>query len=140
MISRILIKIQQSVWTSLGWTILIFILLVIPQDEIPGDDIFDITDFDKIVHAVLFGVFVWLWCFWYHGTRKGAMGFGFIVLAVLVASGYGIGMEFVQKTFTDRHFDNGDIIADVAGSISGGLIFSWLKKISPYRNRGRNQN
>ncbi len=121
-------KLQESVWTSLLWTILIFTLLIIPQEDIPGDDIFNITDFDKIVHAVLFGVFVWLWCFWYRGKNRGSSTIRGVITIVTISCLYGIGMEFFQKYFTDRQFDNGDIIADVIGSVAGGLVFRLIKK------------
>ena len=133
-------RLQQSVWTSLGWTLLIFILLIIPQEDIPGDDIFSITDFDKLVHAVLFGVFVWLWANWYRGRGKVQVRNTVTVIITITACIYGIAMEFFQKYFTNRQFDDGDILADIIGALAGALIFSWFKKISPYRNRGRNQN
>ena len=133
-------KLLQSIWTSIGWTLLIFILLVIPQQDIPGHDIFNITDFDKIVHAALFGIFVWVWASWYSGNVNEHVFNSTLVFITIIGCIYGIGMEIIQKYFTSRKFDNGDILADITGAIAGALIFKWFKKISPYRNRGRNQN
>ena len=111
-------------WLALSWTIIIFILLSIPGSVIPKEPVFVIPQLDKIVHIVLFGGFVWLWCYYYQ-ARPAALQqlirrFFYIFVAAAV---YGIGMEYVQKYFIPlRDFDEADIIADLIGaSLSYGL-------------------
>jgi len=136
-------KLSESVWIAIAWTLIIFILLVIPQDTIPEEEMFDISDFDKIVHCVLFGFFLWFWANWYAAKKAPYQtGSQFIIGILLITVAYGIGMEYYQRYFTSRDFDSGDIIADTLGAIVAALLFwfAYRKKISPYRNRGRNQN
>ncbi len=52
-----------------------------------------------------------------------------ILLITVSAILYGVGMEFVQLyLIPHRAFDAGDIAADAAGAIAGG-IFSWGRYI-----------
>jgi len=74
--------------------------------------------FDKIVHIGLFGGFVLLWCFYYSSKRlssKKQLRIFFYIF--LIASLYGIGMEYVQKYLIPmRDFDVEDILADLMGA------------------------
>jgi VanZ family protein len=133
-------KISQNRWIALAWTAVIFLLMIIPGSKIPHQGLFGIPHLDKFVHLVIFGLFVW---FWFHAsTRTGKKDPGKILTTVfLIAVGYGTAMEFVQYFFTDRDFDIRDILADAAGAaIAWAWIGRGIKKVSPYGNRGRNQN
>lgn len=117
-------KLSQSVWIAIAWTIVIFILLIIPQENIPEEEIFDITDFDKIVHCILFGFFLWFWANWY-AAKKAPIPTGFqaVFVILMITIVYGVGMEYYQKYFTSREFDQGDIIADSLGGIIAAIVF-----------------
>ena len=134
-------KLKESIWIASGWTIVIFILLTLPTESLPEEEIFDISDFDKLVHVAIFGIFLWFWVHWW-AARKAPepTKISDILVIFLIACAYGIGMEFYQKYFTTRNFDIGDIYADSAGAGVAGIVYIISKKISPYRNRGRNQN
>lgn len=114
----------RSKWTAWGWTILIFLLMVMPPGNIPNKGLFGIPHLDKLVHFILFAGFVWLW----HNAvrRTGAPNEinGVLFKVFLIASFYGIAMEFVQVFFTRRSFDILDIAADIAGA---GCSFLLLK-------------
>ncbi len=135
------VKIRQSVWIAISWTIVIFVLLTLPSESLPDEQIFDIGDIDKLVHVLIFSVFLWIWAHWW-AARKAPEPTGVrdIFVIFLITCGYGVGMEFYQKFFTNRNFDLGDIYADSIGAVIGAVIYLLGKKISPYRNRGRNQN
>lgn len=102
----------------MSWTLIIFILLAMPGSVIPKEKTFSIPQFDKFIHMVLFGGFVFLWSF-YFSTKKLASKkltrlFFFIFI---IACSYGTGMEYVQKYFIPgRDYDQGDIIADMMGA------------------------
>lgn len=115
--------------------------MILPGEDLPDEGIFSMPDFDKLVHFGFFFGFVWLWNHWYIGRHDTAISpHKSLFVIFLLACAYGIGMEYFQKYFTGRTFDIRDIYADSAGA-AAGWIFSLLgKKISPYRNRGRNQN
>ena len=127
-------KLLSSIWSALIWTMLIFILLVMPTTGLEGKDVNEIPNVDKIVHVILFAVFSFLWLSFVDSTNP--INDKFILLAILIlGSLYGLGMEFVQKYFTERSFSLLDALADTIGTAIGLVI-----KKSPYGNRGRNQN
>ena len=52
-----------------------------------------------------------------------------VILAFFViSSAYGIGMEYFQRyVLVDRHFDYGDILADVSGALAAAIIcYAWF--------------
>ena len=59
-----------------------------------------------------------------------------VLLIIILASTYGMGMEYYQQYFTNRSFSYWDGLADAIGSVAG----AWAAKKSPYGDRGRNQN
>ena len=127
-------KLLSSIWPAIIWTILIFVLLIIPTNGLEGKDVNEIPNVDKFVHVILFAVFSFLWLSFVDSTNP--IIDKFILLAILIlGSLYGLGMEFVQKYFTERSFSLLDALADTIGTAIGLVI-----KKSPYGNRGRNQN
>jgi len=112
-------KALRTQWLALTWSVIIFILLIIPGRELPPGP--DVPQFDKIIHTFLFGAQVWLWCVYASGKFKKRLGIFFLVF--LLSCLYGIGMEYVQKYFViNRAFELGDIMADIVGSALGFLI------------------
>ena len=124
----------SSIWPSIIWTLVIFILLVMPTKSIEGASVNEIPNADKFVHAILFAVFAFLW-FSFFSLKYPLKGKSIFLTILFIGSFYGLGMEFVQKYFTERNFSLMDALADAVGTIIG-----LLTKKSPYGNRGRNQN
>jgi len=123
-----------SIWPSIIWTLVIFILLVMPTKGIEGAGVIEIPNADKFVHALLFAVFAFLW-FSFFSLRYPLKGKSIFLTILFMGSFYGLGMEFIQKYFTERNFSLMDGLADAVGTLIGLMI-----KKSPYGNRGRNQN
>jgi len=96
-----------------------------------------IPNLDKLVHAFLFGVLAWL--ILQALVNRKTITPKILIAVFLIVSLYGAAMEFYQDYFTTREFESMDIAADTLGA---ALVLAWsrYKKISPYRNRGRNQN
>jgi len=90
---------------------------------------------DKLIHFALFGILAYLWVTYLLSpeTKHPNQTIGIIII---LASAYGMGMEYYQQYFTNRSFSYWDGVADALGSVAGALA---VKK-SPYGNRGRNQN
>ena len=128
-------KILESIWPSILWTAIVFILLAMPMGNSKGTGILDLVEFDKLVHIILFAIFSFLWGN-YFANKIERKQFFVLITVVLVASVYGLAMEFYQKNFTQRNFSILDAFADAIGAIIGASI----AKKSPYGNRGRNQN
>ncbi|HEX5026969.1 MAG TPA: VanZ family protein [Agriterribacter sp.] len=121
-------KILQSIWPALIWSVIIFILLIIPGKDLPRAP--EIPLLDKVIHSFLFGMLVFIWCS-YYGYRLPSQAVGIFFLVFIISCIYGIGMEFIQKYFVaNRGFEWGDIVADVVGSFAGwqGCRLSFSKK------------
>jgi VanZ family protein len=101
----------------IAWSVIIAILLALPGSMLPSESKFSIPQFDKIVHISLFGGFVFLWNL-YLSNRPAALLqlLRRFFLIFILATIYGIGMEYVQKSIPGRDFDLADIIADMIGA------------------------
>jgi len=111
-------KYFANIFWPIVWTLIIGILLAMPGSMLPNETHFTIPQFDKIVHIGLFGGFVFLWNL-YLSSRSISFSrlLRLFFLIFLLAEGYGIGMEFVQKYYIPgRDFDEADIIADIIGA------------------------
>lgn len=122
-------RIFKTVYLSIAWTILIQVFLCLPGSAIPSGGAFDIPNLDKIIHIILFGGFVALWCLYanrqaYTGRKRAAIFFFIFLLACI----NGIALEYVQLYYIPhRSFDEADIIVDViSASISYGLCNVYL--------------
>jgi hypothetical protein len=92
---------------------------------VPGAGLFAFKNFDKIVHAILFGmnVLFWGWHFEINqreNTRLKLIYIGDTVIVILL----GVVLEYIQLYFIpNRSFDINDIVADSVGAVLAGL---WL--------------
>jgi len=116
---------------GIAWFLFVLILICLPGKSIPEAGWLDFIDFDKLVHAGLFGGIVILFC---RPFRKDPMErnekirlFIRITLATCI---WGITTELIQKYFvTGRQFDLLDWAADSLGAIIAFFISkSWFAK------------
>jgi len=121
-------KWSQQIWLAIAWTTLTQLLLSLPGKLFSGGGLFNIPHLDKIAHLVLFGGLVFCWSlFFYYRKRPPALSPALMWLIVLLTVTYGIILEFFQKNFIpNRSFDEGDIVADLAGSLIGYLVTHWF--------------
>ena len=107
------------------WLIIIYVLLTMPNNDIPQFGFLDAIYFDKWVHAGLFAVLTFLFG-WPFRKLYTSQHYLFISIAVLALM-YGIAMEYVQKYLTtDRDFDYADMIADGVGCLIGYFAIRFL--------------
>jgi VanZ family protein len=96
--------------------------MVIPGNMFPREETTFIPNLDKLVHAILFGSFVFLWSY-YYTIKKNAILINRYTALLVIASLYGIATEFIQKYFIpNRDFSIYDIAADIAGAVIGYVI------------------
>jgi VanZ family protein len=111
-------KYLGNIYFSIGWTLLIIVLLCIPGTMLPSEIHFPIPQFDKLVHISLFGGFVLCWDIYLSKrslSSKQLLKWFFLIF--VLGNGLGIGLEFVQKYWIPfRDFDTEDIIADMIGA------------------------
>jgi VanZ family protein len=104
------------------WTVFIFVLMAIPGNMLPREETTFIPNLDKLVHAILFGSFVFLWSY-YYTVKKNAILVSRYTSLLIIASLYGIGTEFMQKyLIPNRDFSIYDIAADIAGAVIGYIV------------------
>jgi VanZ family protein len=118
---------------ALLWTLFILTLMAIPGKMLPQEEKTFIPNLDKLVHATLFGTFVFLWSI-YYATRKekNNQSDSRFVLIMIIACLYGYGTELMQKyIIPNRDYDIYDILADSIGAVLGFLIVrltvKWFK-------------
>lgn len=110
---------------GIAWFFVVAILTLMPGKDVPEIGCMDrIPNFDKLVHAGLFGGLTFLFCLPYikssFSRREKTNHFIRITLAVII---WGITIEFLQKYFVPgRDFELLDWAADSAGA----LIALWL--------------
>lgn len=103
---------------AIAWTLLIFILCLLPAKEIPN---VDVPMADKWVHFVMFGLFAFLWLCAYPSR---SISFLLLIIGISVATGWLV--EFLQGSFPSlgRNRDNMDVLADAIGGLLGVLVFA----------------
>ncbi|SFV30977.1 VanZ family protein [Thermoflavifilum thermophilum] len=117
-----------------AWTCVILVLTLMPAKVVPDIKVLDhIPQFDKLVHAFFFMLFVILWSaalYLHRGPIYHKRVIHYIIAGILL----GITIEFLQKdiAFIHRDFEIGDMIADAIGALIGGYISQrylqeWIK-------------
>jgi VanZ family protein len=112
------------------WAIIILILLGLPGSDLPDASFINIPQFDKLVHAGLFGILVFLLARgFYLQHRFDNLTKHFIQFSFLISVFYGGLTEILQgRVFPDRTSDIFDFISDVAGSAIAIVLFLLYKK------------
>ena len=108
----------------IGWTFIIGFLCFMPGSMIPNEGGFAIPNFDKFVHASMFGGFVFIWNLYLSNKIADSRRLlGLFFLVFILANAYGVGSELIQKCCIPmRDYDEADIIADMVGAgIAYGL-------------------
>jgi VanZ family protein len=104
---------------AIVWTLLIFILCLIPGSSLPE---VDIPLVDKWAHVILFGVFSFLWLCGYPSRN-----IRFLIVIFLITLFLGWLVEYIQGHWVaNRSQDNMDTLADAIGGVVGILIFAAL--------------
>ena len=132
-------KYLYTKWPAIFWSVIIFLLLVMPSININPKKTIEFSGLDKTIHFILFGIMVWLWGYYQKtisSTRKNLAPQLFLITIVVIV--YGIIMEYVQD-WVGRDFDIWDMVADAAGAITAFFLLL-VQKEDPGGNRGRNQN
>ncbi len=101
------------------WTLLIFILCLLPGKDIPK---VRIPSADKYVHIILFGGFAFLWLCGYP-TRN----IFFLIIIFFITVFFGWFIEFLQGLLKSlgRSKDFMDLLADSGGDLLAVLLF-WV--------------
>lgn len=104
---------------GIAWFLLALILVCLPGEDLPETPWLASIDFDKLVHAGIFGGIVFLFCMPF---RKAAYNrnekIDLFIKITLATCLWGITTEFIQKFFIPgRQFDLMDWAADSLGAV-----------------------
>ncbi len=105
------------------WSLALLVLSSMPGKYFPQFSLADLLTIDKLVHAVLYGVFTWL-LFESQTTRSKRS----LWLAAVTSFTFGYAMELAQKfLFTDRAYELPDQVANTFGVlVVVWIIYRWL--------------
>ncbi len=104
-----------------GWALAILVLSATPGKELPD---LQFEHLDKVLHAIGYALGAVLLCFSFS-----AIGSGSLLTVLILVTGYGFLMEWMQGTFFEgRYFDVLDGIANGAGALIGIVIFRLLDR------------
>lgn len=109
------------------WGMFILGATLTPGKSLPSSSLFR---FDKIIHAVIFGVFAWLVLRAYFlsvkDNNRNKTNVYLIVAAATIL--FGILIEGMQQFIPDRGADRYDIIANTVGIIAAQVIFYFIHR------------
>jgi VanZ family protein len=101
---------------ALAWLVAIVFLSTKGGVSMPK---FDLLQTDKLAHAAAYCLLTWL-VLWGISRWRGQVHWRSGLAAVLFASVFGAGMEYIQfKFFPDRLFEYDDMLANTVGALLG---------------------
>lgn len=108
--------------------IIILFLSLAPGDITREAPSFYFPGIDKVIHAVMYGLFTILALYeFFKHIRLNFLPFLFIIVAVFF---YSILMEIMQHYFVEsRSGEVNDVLANLTGILIGASLIFWLKKI-----------
>lgn len=110
---------KRARWLAIGWTLLIFILCLLPGNELPQ---INVPFIDKWAHVLLFAGFSFLWLCAGPTARPSRL---LVLLAISIFTGWLV--EFIQGNFVPgRYQDHMDTLADSVGGLAGILFFLFM--------------
>ena len=114
--------------------LILYCVAIFIQSSFPSPDIeLDRFSFDKILHFLAYAGLGILFYRAYGTLRIQKNQIVLITLSILSAALYGAGDELHQSFVAGRHADGFDLLADIAGSFCGVLVFRHLTSKASHR-------
>ncbi|MDP4283917.1 MAG: VanZ family protein [Bacteroidota bacterium] len=128
---------------GIAWFFIVAVLTLMPGSDVPQIGwLSGFKNFDKIVHAVLFGGLTFLFCWPYFKHPSPLQKkINYLIKIALASCLWGITVEFLQKYFViGRDFDLLDWAADSAGVLIALWVCSKILKHHNSTKRNKNHN
>ena len=104
---------------AIGYSLFVTVIMLVPVTKGPK---VSIPFFDKIVHALLYSLFVIIWLLYLRSLGKESKSIYVLVSVALFI--YGIVIEVLQGSYiATRTHDNWDIVANATGIFIGMVVF-----------------
>jgi VanZ family protein len=112
------------VWSFL-WTIVVGFLYLMPGKDLPTVSIWELVNFDKAAHAIVFAIFAVIALTGLHRqVRYPKLRNHAAVIVVGVGTAYGAILELMQGAFAaGRVTEFADMLANLIGCVVGFVIF-----------------
>ena len=109
---------------GIAWFFVVLVLTCLPGKDLPKMEWLEKINFDKWVHAGMFGGLTFLFCFpFYKSYFSNTEKLHYFVKIAIASSIWGLAIEFIQKFYViGRSFDLWDWAADSIGSLFAFLI------------------
>lgn len=109
---------------GIAWFFIVGVLTLMPGKDVPEVSWLEIKNFDKLVHAALFGGLTLLFCIPYFKAQFTLQQkLNFFIRIALAAIVWGITVEIIQKYFIPgRDFE----LLDWAADSVGALVALWI--------------
>lgn len=119
---------------GIAWFFIVLVLICMPGRDLPGNSFLEKIQFDKFVHACMFGLMVILFV---RPIAQSALAIAskrkYYIQITVITILWGLATEFIQKYLVaGRTFDLWDFVADAVG----GIIACWfsIKYLLNYTN------
>lgn len=119
-------KISLFIGITIIWSVLILVLTTIPPSAIPS---VAFRHIDKVVHFGLFLIFGFFLAGVVKVKWKSNIFRNWILVTIVLATGYGIAVEILQNYVPGRTSDLIDVFFNFIGALSGVYLFRFLKII-----------
>ena len=113
------------------WALIILLLILMPGNNMPDTNIWNILTFDKFAHLFVFAVLVFLLIIGY--TKQYTytwLKFNAVKSSLITGVGYSFVLEVSQALVPERTFDLTDMLANTIGCFLGSLLFYFVYKFN----------
>lgn len=109
---------------AVAWFIVVLVLICLPGNDIPSNNLFDLIYFDKWVHTGIFGLLALLFMLPVARSANSAkQKLQYFIVIAIATSLWGLATEFIQKYLVfGRSFDLFDWAADSLGALFSFII------------------
>ncbi len=111
----------EAYWAALLWAAFILYICILPGDELPDIDFWEINIEDKLAHVGVFGILS-IFLVWGNSKREMARykTSKSVIFTLLIGLSFGVATEAIQGYFIPSRFASiSDVIADAVGAALG---------------------
>ena len=103
---------------GITWFVFVLVIVFLPGDDVPDEGWLNLSKFDKLIHATLFGGIVFLFCFPFKKAAiERAEKLNLFIRITIATIVWGFTTELIQKYFVPgRQYDLLDWLADSVGA------------------------
>ncbi len=116
----------KNYWKSFVWSLLICLLLFIPGNKFPKQEIFHIPELDKVVHLILFLILEWLLLLDV-SVNKIVDNLAYIIKINSLTIIFALLTELIQRyLILERSGNINDFCFDIIGLVIGIMTFEFF--------------